>query len=91
MKFLNEAGIQDARVFVINNRSVPRIWISKEDTEAKVGAPVRTVIPYDEEQMPMAVNQGVPYMAKFGFTATGLQIQDMARQLVQRLKKMPPR
>lgn len=91
MKFLHEAGIQDARVFVINNRSVPRIWISKEETEAKVGAPVRTVIPYDEEQMPMAVNQGVPYMAKFGFTATGLQIQDMTRQLVQRLKTMPPR
>lgn len=89
IQYLREAGIEDARIFVVNNRSVPRIWISKEETEAKLGEPVQMVIPYDGEQMPMAVNQGVPYMAKFGFTATGLQIQDLMRQLVRRLTAPP--
>jgi pilus assembly protein CpaE len=86
MNHLKSLDISLDRVFVINNRTVGRVWTTPEDIEREIGTRVGTTIPFTIEYMTMAINDAVPFMERFpdhsasaSFTAIAQRLQGHAK------------
>lgn len=86
LEYLASLGVTRNRLIAINNRTVGRVWISKEETERTLGLSLAGTIPFESEYMTMAVNAGIPFMAKFPEHAASSMFTDFARMLLGRAK-----
>ncbi len=85
LDFFTVHGIMLDRVFIINNRTVGRVWTTTEDIERQLAAKVNMTIPYTVEYMSLAINAGVPFMERFPEHAATATFMDIARQLQARV------
>ena len=81
MSHLNSLDISLDRVFVINNRTVGRVWTTAEDIEREIGTRVSTTIPFTIEYMTMAINAAVPFMERFPDHSASASFTDIAQRL----------
>ncbi len=72
-------------IIVLQNRTVPRSWLSKDDLEKQLSIPIAFTIPYDGEQMPLATNAHVPYLARYGNTGAAATLHAIGEQAIRRL------
>ncbi|MBI4789422.1 MAG: response regulator [Chloroflexi bacterium] len=84
LDYLEALGVKQNQVILINNRTVGRVWVSKEETEHALNVPLSGTIPYESEYLTMAINSGVPFAAKFPQNAASLMFADFARLLRDR-------
>jgi DNA-binding response OmpR family regulator len=77
-------GISRDRLLLIANRTVGRVWISKEEIERELSLSLAGLIPYEQEHMTLAINAGVPFAAKFPERTASIAFADLARLLRQR-------
>lgn len=87
LDYLESLGVTRTQLILINNRTVGRVWISKEETERELRVPLAGTIPYELEYFTMAINAGIPFMAKFPDHAASLMFTDFARLLRDRAQK----
>ncbi len=81
LEYFQAVGIPRDRLLLIANRTVGRVWISREDIEQQSGLKLAGTIPYESEHMSLAINAGVPFMAKFPERAASIAFTDLARLL----------
>ena len=86
MRYLQSLDVSLDRFFVINNRTVGRVWTTTEDIEREIGVKPNVTIPYTVEYMTMAINAAVPFMERFPENAASASFIDVAQQLQTRLK-----
>lgn len=85
LDYLFSRRIPRERVVLIQNRTVPRSWLSRDEIEKELGVAVGTTIPYDGEQVPLATNAHVPYLERYGNTATAGALHELGKIAVERL------
>ncbi|MBI3914982.1 MAG: response regulator [Chloroflexi bacterium] len=88
LDYLESVGIPTDRLMLINNRTVGRVWISKEESEKELGLPLATTVPFEQEYFTMAINSGVPFFNKFPDHAASLMFTDIARVLRDRASRL---
>jgi pilus assembly protein CpaE len=81
MDHLSSLDISLDRVFVINNRTVGRVWTTAEDIEREIGTRVDMMIPFTIEYMTMAINAAVPFMERFPDHSASASFTDIAQRL----------
>lgn len=81
MNHLSSLDISLDRVFVINNRTVGRVWTTVEDIEREIGTRVDVMIPFTIEYMTMAINAAVPFMERFPDHSATASFSDIAQRL----------
>jgi pilus assembly protein CpaE len=81
LRHLESLGISLNRVFVINNRTVGRVWTTTEDIERELGVKLDAMVPYTAEYMTMAINAAVPFMERFPDHAASAAFADIAQRL----------
>jgi pilus assembly protein CpaE len=85
LRHLESLGISLDRVFVINNRTVGRVWTTTEDIERELGVKLDAMVPYTVEYMTMAINAAVPFMERFPDNAASAAFADIAQRLRARV------
>ncbi len=85
MQHLRSLDISLDRVFVINNRTVGRVWTTIEDMERELGVKLGAMIPYTVEYMTMAINEAVPFMKRFPDNSASAVFKDIAERLRARV------
>lgn len=85
LNYLFSRRIPRDHVVLIQNRTVPRSWLSKDEIEKELGMEITITIPYDGEQVPLATNAHVPYLDRFGNTATAATLRELGKIAVHRL------
>jgi pilus assembly protein CpaE len=86
MEYLQSLDISLDRVFVINNRTVGRVWTTTEDIEREIGVKLNATIPYTVEYMTMAINAAVPFMERFPDHSATASFTDIAQRLKVQMK-----
>jgi len=87
--YLEERGVNRSQIILINNRTVGRVWTTTEDIERELRLPLNCTIPYVVEYMTMAINDSVPFMAKFPDHSAAMVFSELARLLIERGKANP--
>ncbi len=85
LDYFDSHHIPTGRIAVIQNRTVHRSFLGKEEIEKELGRPVALTVPFDGEQVPLATNARVAYLAKFGNTATSMALESIGRFALERL------
>lgn len=85
LEFLLSRGIPRERLHLVQNRTLLRSWLSKEDIETELGLPVEITVPYDGEQVPLATNAHTPYLEQYGNTSTAVNMRELGRMAIERL------
>lgn len=85
LDYLFSRGIPRERVVLIQNRTVPRSWLSRDEIERELGLSIAITVPYDGEQVPLATNAHVPYLKRHGDTTTAATLRELGRIAVERL------
>jgi len=85
LKFLEETGIQNDKLFLILNRAVGREGLSKLEIERRFNMPIQGTVPYVEDNFNLASNQNVPYIYRFPQDPCTLILNDFARLLRKRI------
>jgi hypothetical protein len=75
-------------VFVINNRTVGRVWTTTEDIERELKQELNAMIPYTVEYMAMAINAAVPFMERFPEHAASAAFTDIVQRLLPNLARV---
>lgn len=86
MEYLKSLDVSLDRVFVINNRTVGRVWTTTEDIEREIGVKLNATIPYTVEYMTMAINAAVPFMERFPDHSAAASFVDIAQRLQGQMK-----
>jgi pilus assembly protein CpaE len=86
IEFLESRNLDRNRIVLTNNRTVGRVWTTTEEIERELTLELDFTIPYVVEYMTMAVNEGVPFMAKFPENSACMVFNDIARLLRERDK-----
>ena len=74
------------RFFLINNRTVGRVWTTSEDIERELKIKVGATVPYVVEYMTMAINAAIPFMERFPDHAASAMFKQIAQTLRDRVK-----
>jgi pilus assembly protein CpaE len=90
LDYLLALQIPRQRLVVLQNRTVPRSWLSREDIEKELGLPVALTIPYDGEQMTLATNAHKLYLDLYDNTTTSSTLAAMGRLIADRLAAQTP-
>jgi pilus assembly protein CpaE len=83
--YLLSRRVPQDRIILIQNRTVPRSWLSREDMEKELGMPIAITIPYDGEQIPLSTNAHEPYLERYGNSGTAVTLRELGRLAVERL------
>ncbi len=86
LDYFAEHRIPVNRIAIIQNRTIHRSFMSREEMEKELGQPIPITIPFDGEQVPLSTNARIPYMAQYGGTATSMALESIARLALDRLK-----
>ena len=81
LEYLKSLDISLDRVFIINNRTVGRVWTTTEDIERELSQKLNAMIPYTVEYMTMAINAAVPFMERFPENAASAAFMEIAQRL----------
>ncbi|MBI3741706.1 MAG: response regulator [Chloroflexi bacterium] len=84
LEYFGTLGVSSERLILLNNRTVGRVWVSKEESEKQLGLPLAATIPFEQEYFTLAMNSGVPFINKFPDLAASLMFNDVARLLKER-------
>lgn len=84
LDYLISRRIPQENLVLIQNRTVPRSWLSREDMEKELGLPIYATIPYDGEQVPLATNAHVPYLERFGDSVTATAMRELGKLAMER-------
>ncbi len=84
LDYFESLGISRDRLLLIANRTVGRVWISKEEIEQELALSLAGTIPHETEHMTLAINAGMPFMAKFPERTASIAFSDLARLLQKR-------
>jgi DNA-binding response OmpR family regulator len=84
LDYFQSLGISRDRLLLIANRTVGRVWISKEEIEQELSLSLAGTIPHETEHMTLAINAGTPFMAKFPERTASIAFADLARLLHHR-------
>ena len=87
MDFLVARNLSHERIYLINNRTVGRVWTTTEDIERELSIKVNATIPFVNEYMTMAINAAVPFMAKFPDHAASAMFLQVAQNLRDQSKQ----
>ncbi len=83
LDYFESLGISRDQLVLIANRPVGRVWLSIEEIEKQLRLPLAGTIPYEAELMTLAINDGVPFVAKFPERTASIAFTDLARVLHQ--------
>lgn len=86
LEYFESLGISREQLIVITNRTVGRVWTSKDEIEQQLRLPSAATIPYETEHFTLAINSGVPFMARFPEHSASLMFNELARMIMDRLK-----
>jgi MinD-like ATPase involved in chromosome partitioning or flagellar assembly len=84
LEYLFSVGITPLQLVLINNRTIGRVWISKEEIEKELSLPLLGTIPFEAELFTMAINAHVPFVAKYPEGAASMMFTELANQLLAR-------
>jgi pilus assembly protein CpaE len=87
LDFLASRDISLERVFIVNNRTVGRVWTSAEDIERELGLRLNVTIPYTVEYMTLAINDAVPFMLRFPENSASSAFTGIAQELHSRANR----
>ncbi len=65
MNHLQEVGVPRAKLFLVLNRAVGREGLTKPEIEERFKSPVLGFVPHSPENLQVAINQGMPFAARF--------------------------
>jgi Flp pilus assembly CpaE family ATPase len=82
IKYLDEIGIDEERMFLILNRAVGLEGLTKSEIEDKVSHPIQRTIPYARENFTIATNQNMPYTIKFPMDSISMELNNLASLLL---------
>lgn len=71
------------KIFLVLNKSNPRIGIRAQDIESSIKYPVQAQFPLDEQTSLQAVNQGIPYVAGQSNTELAKSVVACAQKIYQ--------
>jgi pilus assembly protein CpaE len=86
LDYLISREVSIDRVFLVNNRTVGRVWTTTEDIENELKIKVSATIPYVVEYMTMAINAGMPFMEKFPDHAASSMFRQIAQEMNRQIK-----
>ncbi|MBI5300893.1 MAG: response regulator [Chloroflexi bacterium] len=86
MDYMISRDVAQQQIFLINNRTVGRVWTTTEDIERELSMKVNATIPYVAEYMTMAINAAVPFMEKFPDHAASAMFRQIAQTAREQLK-----
>ncbi len=81
LDYFESLGISRDQLVLVANRPVGRVWLSMEEIEKQLHLPLAGTVPYEAELMTLAINDGVPFMAKFPERTASIAFSDLARLL----------
>lgn len=87
LDYLLSRRIPPERFILIQNRTVPRSWLSREDIERELNMPVAITIPYDGEQVTLATNARVPYLERYENTPVAVTLRELGKLAVERTSR----
>lgn len=87
IEYLEMRGVTTDRMFIINNRTAGRMWMTSEEIEKAIGMKPHASIPYTVESMTLAINESTPFLSKFPQHAASTAITDIARTLQTKFRK----
>lgn len=79
LEYLDSLNIPQTRLALVQNRTVSRSWMSKEDLERAVGRPILMTVPHDGEQMTLALNAHMVYLHTYDNNVTAMALHDLAK------------
>jgi len=85
-EYLASRDISASRIFLVNNRTVGRVWTTTEDIERELGIKVSGTIPFVVEYMTMAINAAVPFMDRFPDHAASAMFRQIAQTVRDQIK-----
>jgi MinD-like ATPase involved in chromosome partitioning or flagellar assembly len=90
-EYLGVKGVEPASVYVIMNRTVGLVGLTKEEVETIIGLPVQAAMPYLAENVSLANYQHHPYCVKFPADTASIIIGETAGQMVEmaRQRRLP--
>lgn len=86
LNYLEVRGVSSDRIFVINNRTVGRMWTTSEEVEKTIGLKPHASIPYAVESMTLSLNDAVPFISKFPEHAASTALTGIARALQDKFR-----
>lgn len=86
MEYMYSHDLAHEQIYLVNNRTVGRVWTTTEDIERELGIKVNATIPFVNEYMTMAINAAVPFMDKFPDHAASAMFMQIAQALHDRTK-----
>ena len=89
-EYLGGKGVQSESVYVIMNRTVGLVGLTKEEVEKIVGLPVRAAMPYLAENVSLANYQHQPYCMKFPADTASIILGETAGQMVEMARERRP-
>ncbi len=84
VEYLESLGVTRDQLVLINNRTVGRVWISKEESERELGLTFAATIPFEQEYFTLAINSNVPFFDKYPTHAAALMFTEIAKLLRER-------
>jgi MinD-like ATPase involved in chromosome partitioning or flagellar assembly/CheY-like chemotaxis protein len=82
-EYLGGKGVQGASVYVIMNRTVGLVGLTKGEVEKTIGLPVQAAMPYLAENVSLANYQHHPYCVKFPADTASIILGETAGQMVE--------
>jgi MinD-like ATPase involved in chromosome partitioning or flagellar assembly/CheY-like chemotaxis protein len=82
-EYLGGKGVHSESVYVIMNRTVGLVGLTKEEVEKIIGLPVRAAMPYLAENVSLANYQHHPYCVKFPADTASIILGETAGQMVE--------
>jgi pilus assembly protein CpaE len=86
-EYLKTLGVDPARFYAIQNRSVGLEGLSRTEAETHIGVPIKLTLPYLGENMTIANNQHQPFVSKFPEDSTSMVFQQIASEIVELSEK----
>jgi MinD-like ATPase involved in chromosome partitioning or flagellar assembly/ActR/RegA family two-component response regulator len=90
-EYLSTKGVHRASVYVIMNRTVGLVGLTKEEVERTIGLRVRAAMPYLAENVSFANDQHHPYCVRFPADTASIILGETASQMVEmaRQRRLP--
>jgi MinD-like ATPase involved in chromosome partitioning or flagellar assembly/CheY-like chemotaxis protein len=86
-KYLEGKGVQSGSVYVLMNRTVGLVGLTKEEVEEVIGLPVQAAMPYLAENVSLANYQHHPYCVNFPADTASIILAETANQMVAMAKR----
>lgn len=87
LQHLESLNIPRHRIVPVSNRTMGNAWMSKVEIENELGLALGAFIPHELEYLTVALNAGIPFMAKYPERSASKVFADLAQTLIERIPK----